>query len=143
VLTAFPAATKVRRVLAAPGRNRHRIAVLMSEDPPPDPLARLGERIDQAREQLQKPTAQRDGAPRGGALGRGLQIAMELVAALCVGLALGWVFDWALGTKPWGLIIFFFLGAAAGMLNVFREAKNIGLTSAPPSAGRPGGGKRN
>jgi ATP synthase protein I len=136
VLTAFPAATKVRRVPAAPGRSGHRIAVLMSEDPPPDPLARLGERIDQAREQLQEQTTRRDGAPQGGALGRGLQIAMELVAALCVGLALGWVFDWALGTKPWGLIIFFFLGAAAGMLNVFREAKNIGAPGAPP---RPGG----
>ena len=115
----------------------------MSEDPPPDPLARLGERIDQARERLQEQTAQRDGAPRGGALGRGLQIAMELVAALCVGLALGWVFDWALGTRPWGLIGFFLLGVAAGMLNVFREAKNIGLAGAPPPAGRHDGGKRN
>jgi ATP synthase protein I len=112
----------------------------MSEDPPPDPLARLGERIDQARERLQEETAPRGGAPGGGALGRGLQIAIELVAALCIGLALGWVFDWALGTRPWGLIIFFFLGAAAGMLNVFREAKTIGVSSAPPPAGERDGG---
>jgi ATP synthase protein I len=115
----------------------------MSKDPPPDPLARLGERIDQARrERLQQETAQRGGAPGGGALGRGLQIAIQLVAALCVGLALGWVFDRALGTKPWGLIVFFFLGAAAGMVNVFREAKNIGVMGAPPPAGGDDGGTR-
>ena len=112
----------------------------MSEDQPTDPLARLGERIDQARrEQLQEETRQRGGTPGGGALGRGFQIAIELVAALCVGLALGWLFDRALGTRPWGLIVFFFLGMAAGMLNVFRAAKNIG-TGVPPSAG--GGSSR-
>lgn len=139
MLTPCPAATKVPPRSGRIGRGRHRIAVLMSEDPP-DPLARLGERIDQARERLQEQTGQRDGTPRGGALGRGLQIAIELVAALCVGLALGWVFDWALGTKPWGLIIFFFLGAAAGMFNVFREAKNIGMAEPPPRAGGRDGG---
>jgi ATP synthase protein I len=112
----------------------------MSEDQPPDRLARLGERIDQARrERLQQETAQRGGTPGGGALGRGFQIAIELVAALCVGLALGWLFDWVLGTRPWGLIVFFFLGMAAGMLNVFRAAKNIGAPRVPPSAGGDSG----
>jgi ATP synthase protein I len=106
----------------------------MSEDPPPDPLARLGERIDQARRELRQ-DAPRNRVPGGGALSQGLQIAIELVAALCVGLALGWLFDWAFGTRPFGLIAFFFLGIAAGMVNVFRAAKNIGAPGAPPSAG--------
>jgi ATP synthase protein I len=109
----------------------------MSEDPPPDPLARLGERIDQARRELRQDTAPRGKGPGGGALGRGLQVAIELVAALCVGLALGWLFDWAFGTRPFGLIAFFFLGIAAGMVNVFRAAKNIGAPGAPPSTGEP------
>jgi ATP synthase protein I len=104
----------------------------MSEDPPSDPLARLGERIDEARRErhLQEET-QRGGAPGRGALGVGFRIAIELVASLCVGLAIGWILDRVLGTKPWGLIVFFFLGAAAGMLNVFRAAKNVGSAGAP------------
>lgn len=108
----------------------------MNEDPPPDPLERLGERIDRARrERLQQENAARGGPPAGGALGVGFRIAIELVAALCVGLAFGWIFDRVLGTKPWGLIAFFFLGAAAGMLNVFRAAKNVGSTKAPSAIG--------
>jgi ATP synthase protein I len=128
----------VRRVPAGLRPGRVSVVALpgMSEDPPSDPLARLGERIDRARqERLREETRQRGGPPQGGALGVGFRIAIELVAALCVGLALGWVFDRVLGTKPWGLIAFFFLGAAAGMLNVFRAAKNVGSASAPPPAG--------
>lgn len=68
-------------------------------------------------------------------MGAGFRIAIELVAALCVGLALGWVFDRILGTRPWGLIVFFFLGAAAGMLNVFRAVKNLGLEDPQPPSG--------
>jgi ATP synthase protein I len=58
-----------------------------------------------------------------------------MVSALVVGLALGWVFDRAFGTRPWGLIVFFFLGSAAGMINVFRVAKGVGA-GPPPPAGR-------
>jgi ATP synthase protein I len=97
----------------------------MSEDPPPDPLARLGEQIDRARaERLRQEMRGHGEAPRG-ALGVGFRMAAELAASLCVGLALGWVFDRVLGTHPWGLIAFFFLGSAAGMLNVFRAAKGV------------------
>lgn len=59
-------------------------------------------------------------------------MAAELAAALVVGLALGWGVDRIFGTRPWGLIIFFFLGAAAGMVNVFRAAMGVGYESAPP-----------
>jgi ATP synthase protein I len=103
----------------------------MSEDPPPDPLTRLGEQIDRARaERLRQEASGRGGAPRG-AMGLGLRMATELAAALIVGLALGWVVDRFFGTRPWGLIIFFFLGVAAGMVNVFRAARGIGSPSAP------------
>ncbi len=106
----------------------------MSEDLPPDPLARLGEQIDRAqRERAPQQTSGRGAAPPGG-LGLGMRMATELAAALIVGLALGWVFDRVFHTHPWGLIIFFFLGVAAGMLNVFRAAKGVGYGSAPPAA---------
>jgi ATP synthase protein I len=108
----------------------------MSEDPPPDPLARLGEKIDTARrEQLEQRTAGRGAAPPG-ALGLGFRMATELAAALIVGLALGWLALRFL-PAPWGvigLIVFFFLGVAAGMLNVFRAAKGVGQGGAAPRA---------
>jgi ATP synthase protein I len=103
----------------------------MSDGTPPDPLKRLGERLARARQQEgQEPERGDSAAPQG--LGLGMRIGIELVAALCVGLALGWVVDRILGTRPWGLIGFFFFGAAAGMLNVFRMAKEIGR---PPKSG--------
>ena len=126
----------VRRVLAAIrlGRVSDACASLMSEERPPDPLARLGDRIDKARRaRLQEDQDGRGGPPRG-ALGLGFRMAIELAAALCVGLALGWVFDRLLGTRPWGLIVFFFLGIAAGMVNVFRAAKGVGYGN-PPAVG--------
>jgi ATP synthase protein I len=105
----------------------------MIEDPPPDPLARLGEQIDRARaERLRQEAGGSGGAPRG-AMGLGLRMATELAAALIVGLALGWVVDRVFGTRPWGLIIFFFLGVAAGMVNVFRAARGIGSPTTPRS----------
>jgi len=102
----------------------------MSKGGPSDPLARLGERLDRAR--LERDQGQAapggDAAAPGGALGFGFRIGVELVAALCVGLALGWV-AYRFLPAPWGiigLILFFFLGAGAGTLNVFRAAQTIG-----------------
>ncbi|MBB6251100.1 AtpZ/AtpI family protein [Nitrospirillum iridis] len=51
---------------------------------------------------------------------------MELVAALAFGTGVGWALDWGLGSKPWGLIIGFFLGAAAGMVGLFRAMRDPG-----------------
>ena len=114
----------------------------MSEDRTPDPLARLGAEIDQARRDRLRQEAMGRAAPPRGALGLGFRIAVELVASLCVALALGWLFDRAFGTRPWGLIVFFFLGAAAGMLNVYRAAKGLVYGSAPPSSGENGASKQ-
>ena len=44
---------------------------------------------------------------------------------------LGWGIDWAadrwspVHTRPWGLVVFFVFGAAAGILNVMRAAREI------------------
>ena len=121
------------------GRGGCRTVTLlqMSENPPPDPLARLGERIDRARQEQLRGDPGARGEPPRGALGLGLRMAVELAASLCVGLGLGWLTDRFLGTRPWGLIVFFFLGIAAGMLNVFRAAKGVGHGY----GGTPGGGR--
>lgn len=59
--------------------------------------------------------------------GQAFRIAAELVSGLIVGLGIGWGLDAWLGTKPWLLILFFLLGAAAGILNVYRATKGYGL----------------
>jgi ATP synthase protein I len=53
------------------------------------------------------------------------KISTELVAALIVGVGIGLIVDNYLGTKPFGLIIFFILGAFAGFLNVYRVMRRI------------------
>ena len=49
----------------------------------------------------------------------------ELVAAVVVGTIIGFILDNWFGTTPWLIIIFFFLGAAAGVLNVIRTANRM------------------
>ncbi len=127
----------VPAAIAAGTRDRKAAFQQMSGDTPPDPLARLGEKLDKAQRERLGADASRSSGPPPGAMGLGFRIAIELVAALCVGLALGWVFDRALGTRHhWGLIVFFLLGSAAGMLNVFRAAQGLGRKAAPPAGRR-------
>ena len=62
---------------------------------------------------------------KGSFMGFAFKIGTELVAAVAVGTIIGFILDTWFGTKPWLIIIFFFLGAAAGMLNVIKTAKNM------------------
>tara|TARA_B100001123_G_scaffold311924_1_gene348837 strand:- start:189 stop:473 length:285 start_codon:yes stop_codon:yes gene_type:complete len=57
--------------------------------------------------------------------GFAFKISTELVAALIVGVGIGLIVDNFLGTKPFGLIIFFILGGFAGFLNVYRVMRRI------------------
>ena len=97
----------------------------MSEHKPPPSLEDLETRLEQARD------AQADHAGRGsdgkpmGAMGIALQMAIEVVAPLGVGVFIGWLLDRWLMTTPVFLVIFFFLGAAAGGLNVYRRAQQL------------------
>ena len=58
-------------------------------------------------------------------MGNAFKLGTELVAAVGVGTIIVFILDTWFGTKPWLIIIFFFLGAAAGMLNVFRTANRM------------------
>ena len=62
---------------------------------------------------------------RGSFMGSAFKLGTELVAAVAVGTIIGFILDSWFDTKPWLIIIFFFLGAAAGMLNVIRAAKRM------------------
>ena len=66
-----------------------------------------------------------DDNKRGSFMGNAFKLGTELVASVGVGTIIGFILDSWFDTKPWLIIIFFFLGAAAGMLNVVRAANRM------------------
>jgi ATP synthase protein I len=110
----------------------------MSDDRPSDALARLTERLDKARASgSETPVVDSvDNAGQQQAMGIGFRIGIEFVVAILVATGLGWVFDRALGTRPFATIVMFFLGVATGMLNVYRAITGQGAAVGfrrPPS----------
>jgi ATP synthase protein I len=57
--------------------------------------------------------------------GQAWRLAVEMVAGLAVGAGMGWLLDWFFGTAPWLMLVFFILGAGAGMKSAFRVAREI------------------
>ena len=57
--------------------------------------------------------------------GEAFKMSTELVAAVVVGTIIGFILDEWFGTKPWLILIFFFVGVIAGITNVIKSAKNM------------------
>ena len=62
---------------------------------------------------------------KGSFMGSAFRLGTELVAAVVVGTIIGFILDTWFGTKPWLIIVFFFLGSVAGILNIIRTAKGM------------------
>ncbi len=62
----------------------------------------------------------KDSPGRRSGFARAIKVASEFVAGIAVGTGLGWLIDRMAGTTPWAMIVFLFLGFAAGVLNVLR-----------------------
>ena len=58
-------------------------------------------------------------------IGTAFKMSAELVSAVVVGTIIGFILDKTFGTKPWLILIFFFVGVVAGILNVFKSAKKM------------------
>jgi len=54
-----------------------------------------------------------------------LQMGVTIIACLAVGLFLGWLLDRYLGTTPWLLLVFTFLGIGAAFKSIFDFAKKF------------------
>ena len=58
-------------------------------------------------------------------IGTAFKLSTELVSAVAVGTIIGFILDKTFGTKPWLILIFFFVGVVAGIFNVIKSAKNM------------------
>ncbi len=81
-------------------------------------------RLKIAKSKIKKQSSLND-EKRGSFMGNAFKLGTELVAAVGVGTIIGFILDSWFGTKPWLIIVFFFIGAAAGILNVIRAAKRM------------------
>ena len=68
---------------------------------------------------------QSENEKRGSFVGNAFRLGTEMVAAVLVGTIIGFILDNWFDTKPLLMIVFFFIGSAAGILNVVRTAKII------------------
>jgi len=57
--------------------------------------------------------------------GTAFKLSTELVSAVVVGTIIGFILDTTFDTKPWLILIFFFVGVVAGIMNVIRSANNM------------------
>ena len=81
-------------------------------------------RLEIAKSKIKKKVLS-EGEKRGSLMGNAFKLGTELVAAVGVGTIIGFILDSWFGTTPWLIIIFFFLGSAAGISNVIKAANRM------------------
>ena len=115
----------------------------MGKRVPDDRLNELEARLHR----LKEANSDKPSAPAGqmqSGYGMAFVIAADLVGGLIGGAAIGWLVDRWLGSAPMGMIAFFFLGAAAGMWNVYRTVRGYDMSlgfGRPPTASTAPEGK--
>ena len=83
------------------------------------------EKLKQKLDKLQSSKTDQKHKHKETGAGFGFKISTEIIAALVVGVGIGLIVDNYFNTKPFGLIIFFILGALAGFFNVYRVMHRI------------------
>ncbi len=97
----------------------------MDDPEKPASLRELDERLSAARKRHTALHAPKRGALANQGVGAGFRVAVEILAALVVGTVMGLLLDGWLGTRPWLMIVFFFVGSGAALRNVVRTAKQL------------------
>lgn len=124
----------------------------MKDEQPPVTLDALDARLQEMhnRRGTGKEQTSRLDAASQSAVGMAWRIGVEVLAAMVVGVGSGLLLDHWLGSRPFGLVGMFLLGAAAGVLNVYRTVNNLGYAPGyravrdlsqpqPPAEGQDGG----
>ena len=81
-------------------------------------------RLEIAKSKISRRKLYKDKEPPSS-IGTAFKLSTELVSAVAVGTIIGFILDTTFGTKPWLILIFFFVGVVTGIVNVFRSAKNM------------------
>ena len=81
-------------------------------------------RLEIAKKKLSKRNLDKNKQSKSS-IGQAFKMSTELVSAVVVGTIIGFILDKTFGTKPWFILIFFFVGVVAGITNVIRSAKNM------------------
>ena len=87
-------------------------------------LKEISTRLEIAKKKINNNNNKNDGS-NAASFGKALKISTELVAAVAVGSTIGFILDNWFDTKPLLTIIFFIMGVAAGIINVFKTAKKM------------------
>jgi len=89
----------------------------MSKDP-------FKTRLEIAKTKISDRNLYKDKEPPSS-IGTAFKLSTELVSAVVVGTIIGFILDKTFGTKPWLILIFFFVGVITGIINVFKSAKKM------------------
>ena len=90
----------------------------------PDDIKQLDKKIQQLKGKEKLARQDRPESEYAYATKVGFRIGTELISGVIVGAGLGYVLDKIFDTQPLLLIIFLFLGGAAGFLNVYRFVRS-------------------
>ena len=105
----------------------------MAEEPDPDRLRRLDERIAEVKRAsapAPKPEEHYSQAQQGW------RMVIELVSGLGIGFVIGYGLDWLFGTLPVFLVAMTLLGFAAGVKTMLRTAQEIQAGQHPGAPGK-------
>ena len=92
-------------------------------------VANLSKRLAEFESRQQEERRYRKAKLPTGGMALAGRVTTELVAGVVVGTFIGWAFDNWLGTAPTLMVVFFFLGSAAGMMNVWRALTGRGMAA--------------
>ena len=92
-------------------------------------VADLSERIAEFESRQQEDRRPSKAKLPAGVMALAGRVTTELVAGVVVGTFIGWAFDNWLGTTPTLMVVFFFLGSAAGTMNVWRALTGRGMAA--------------
>ncbi len=91
----------------------------------PDDINELEKRISRFKTKQKKSAQSSKQSNASMAVANAFRIGTEFIAAVFAGLCFGYALDKFLGTKVIFMLVFSVFGCMAGMLNVYRSAKEM------------------